>query len=155
MLSDLLTKEGATVEELIEAGLVVQPEEGADGKSRQPWDRFRNRVIFPITDHSDRVIAFGARTLEPDGKPKYLNSSDSPLFHKGRTLYRYMAAREAMATIKEGPLSRGPDRHRGLCRRDRAGRGGHRHGGGAAGHGADRGAARPAVAGGAGADPVL
>jgi DNA primase len=107
MLLDLLTKEGASVEELIEAGLVVQPEEGADGKSRQPWDRFRNRVIFPITDHSERVIAFGARTLEPDGKPKYLNSSDSPLFHKGRTLYRYMAAREAMAAIKEGPLSQG------------------------------------------------
>jgi DNA primase len=100
MLLEVLTKEGASVDELIEAGLVVQPEEGADGKSRQPWDRFRNRVIFPITDHSERVIAFGARTLDPDGKPKYLNSSDSPLFHKGRTLYRYMAAREAMAAIK-------------------------------------------------------
>jgi DNA primase len=112
MLLDVLTKEGASVEELIEAGLVVQPEDGADGKSRQPWDRFRNRVIFPITDHSERVIAFGARTLEPDGKPKYLNSSDSPLFHKGRTLYRYMAAREAMAAIKApagetNPLSQG------------------------------------------------
>jgi len=106
-LFEYLTKEGASVEELIEAGLVVQPDEGADGKSRQPWDRFRNRVIFPITDHSERVIAFGARTLDPDGKPKYLNSSDSPLFHKGRTLYRYMAAREELAKIKEGPASRG------------------------------------------------
>ena len=107
LLFELLTKEGATTEELIEAGLVVQPEEGADGKSRQPWDRFRNRVIFPITDTGNRVIAFGARTLDPDGKPKYLNSSDSPLFHKGRTLYRYMAAREEMAKIKDGPLSQG------------------------------------------------
>lgn len=111
-LFDLLIKEGATTEELIEAGLVVQPEEGADGqsgkaKARQPWDRFRNRVIFPITDTGNRVIAFGARTLDPDGKPKYLNSSDSPLFHKGRTLYRYMAAREEMAKIKDGPLSQG------------------------------------------------
>ncbi|MDP3492186.1 MAG: DNA primase [Hyphomonadaceae bacterium] len=101
-LSDFLTKQGATIEELIEAGLLVQPDDG-----KQPWDRFRNRVIFPITDHSNRPIAFGARTLEPDGKPKYLNSSDSPLFHKGRTLYRYMDAREALAPIKEGPLSRG------------------------------------------------
>jgi DNA primase len=107
-LSDFLTKQGATVEELIEAGLLVQPEDG-----KQPWDRFRNRVIFPITDHSNRPIAFGARTLEPDGKPKYLNSSDSPLFHKGRTLYRYMDAREALAALnspkdgKDGPLSRG------------------------------------------------
>jgi DNA primase len=112
MLLDLLTKDGATIDELIEAGLVVQPEDSADGKARQPWDRFRNRVIFPITDHADRVIAFGARTLDPDGKPKYLNSSDSPLFHKGRTLYRYMAAREDMAKIKpapgeDNPLSRG------------------------------------------------
>ncbi len=101
-LSDYLTKQGATLEELIEAGLLVQPEDG-----KQPWDRFRNRVIFPITDHSNRPIAFGARTLDPDGKPKYLNSSDSPLFHKGRTLYRYMDAREALAPLKEGPLSRG------------------------------------------------
>ena len=112
-LFEHLTKEGATPEELIEAGLIVQPEaEEGDGqsgkpKSRQPWDRFRNRVIFPITDTGGRVIAFGARTLEPDGKPKYLNSSDSPLFHKGRTLYRYMAAREEQAKIKDGPLSRG------------------------------------------------
>jgi len=106
-LSDHLTAQGASLEELIEAGLLVQPEDGGDGKSRQPWDRFRNRVIFPITDTGNRVIAFGARTLEPDGKPKYLNSSDSPLFHKGRTLYRYMAAREEMAKVKDGPLSRG------------------------------------------------
>jgi DNA primase len=106
-LSDHLTSQGASLEELIEAGLLVQPEDGADGKARAPWDRFRNRVIFPITDHSERVIAFGARTLEPDGKPKYLNSSDSPLFHKGKTLYRYMAAREELAKIKSGPLSRG------------------------------------------------
>ena len=101
-LSDFLTKQGASIEELIEAGLLVQPDDG-----KQPWDRFRNRVIFPITDHSNRPIAFGARTLEPDGKPKYLNSSDSPLFHKGRTLYRYMDAREALAPIKTGSLSRG------------------------------------------------
>jgi DNA primase len=106
-LFEHLTKQGATAEDLIEAGLVVKPEdETGDGK-RQPWDRFRNRVIFPITDHSERVIAFGARTLDPDGKPKYLNSSDSPLFHKGRTLYRYMAAREAMAAVKQGPLAQG------------------------------------------------
>ncbi len=102
-LSDHLTKQGATIEELIEAGLLVEPDE----KGKQPWDRFRNRVIFPIADQGGKVIAFGARTLEPDGKPKYLNSSDSPLFHKGRTLYRYSAAREALAPLKEGPLSRG------------------------------------------------
>ncbi len=102
-LSDVLTKQGATLEELVEAGLLVEPEEAG----KQPWDRFRNRVIFPIADQGGMIIAFGARTLDPDGKPKYLNSSDSPLFHKGRTLYRYGPAREALAAIKEGPLSRG------------------------------------------------
>lgn len=102
-LSDFLTRHhGAAVDDLVEAGLLVQPEDG-----KQPWDRFRNRVIFPITDHANRVIAFGARTLEPDGKPKYLNSSDSSLFHKGRTLYRYMDARQALASLKDGPLARG------------------------------------------------
>ncbi|HEX5005604.1 MAG TPA: DNA primase [Hyphomonadaceae bacterium] len=107
-LADVLTKQGATTEELIEAGLLVEPEEkGPEGKKKAPWDRFRNRVIFPIADQAGKIIAFGARTLEPDGKPKYLNSSDGPLFHKGRTLYRYMPAREALAQIKDGPLSRG------------------------------------------------
>lgn len=102
-LSDHLTAQGATVAQLVEAGLLVEPDESG----KQPWDRFRNRVIFPITDPQGQVIAFGARTLDPDGKPKYLNSSDSVLFHKGRTLYRYRAAREALADMKSGPLSRG------------------------------------------------
>jgi DNA primase len=106
-LADLLTKQGASIDELIEAGLLVRPDDEGGSRTREPYDRFRNRVIFPISDPGGRIIAFGARTLDPDGKPKYLNSSDSPLFHKGRTLYRYGAAREAMAQIKEGPLSRG------------------------------------------------
>lgn len=106
-LSEELVRKGAKVEELIEAGLLVRPEDESGGKAKEPYDRFRNRVIFPIADPGGRIIAFGARTLEPDGKPKYLNSSDSPLFHKGETLYRYGPAREAMAQLKDGPLSRG------------------------------------------------
>ena len=102
-LADTLVREGASPRDLVEAGLLVEGEEG-----KAPYDRFRNRVIFPICDTQGRVIAFGARTLDPDGKPKYLNSSDSPLFHKGKTLYRYMQAREALArTQAAGPLARG------------------------------------------------
>lgn len=88
-----LKSKGFKTDELVEAGLAVQKDGGGE-----PYDRFRGRVIFPITDRRGGVIAFGGRALEPDAKPKYLNSSDSPLFHKGKVLYRYKAAREAMAS---------------------------------------------------------
>ena len=65
---------------LIEAGLLIQ----VDGK--EPYDRFRGRLMIPIKDARGRVIAFGGRVIG-DGEPKYLNSPDTPLFDKGRTLY--------------------------------------------------------------------
>ncbi len=73
---------------LVEAGLLIRPDDGV------AYDRFRGRVTFPITDRRGRVIAFGARILD-DGKPKYLNSPDTPLFNKGRVLYGMAAARRA------------------------------------------------------------
>ena len=73
---------------LVEAGLLIRPDGGT------PYDRFRGRVIFPITDRRGRVIAFGGRVLG-DGKPKYLNSPETPLFDKGRVLYGLATAREA------------------------------------------------------------
>ncbi len=77
-----LAREGASEQLIIEAGLLIQP----DDRNRSPYDRFRGRVMFPILDQKGRVIAFGGRILE-DGEPKYLNSPETPLFHKGRTLY--------------------------------------------------------------------
>jgi len=77
-----LTREGATEQLMVESGLLIQP----DDRSRTPYDRFRGRVMFPITDRKGRVIAFGGRILG-DGEPKYLNSPETPLFHKGRNLY--------------------------------------------------------------------
>jgi DNA primase len=74
---------------LIEAGLLKRPDEG--GAS---FDLFRGRVTYPIADRRGRVIAFGARLLG-DGQPKYLNSPETPLFHKGSTLYGLAQAREA------------------------------------------------------------
>ncbi|MGE0774277.1 MAG: DNA primase, partial [Sphingomonadaceae bacterium] len=68
------------VEKLIEAGLLIS----VDGK--EPYDRFRGRLMIPIRDPRGRVIAFGGRILG-DGEPKYLNSPDTPLFDKGRTLF--------------------------------------------------------------------
>ncbi len=79
----------------IEAGLLIAPEaSGRDG--REPYDRFRGRVMFPITDRRGRIIAFGGRILG-DGQPKYLNSPDTPLFHKGTVLYGLAQAREPAA----------------------------------------------------------
>ncbi|MFZ3349545.1 MAG: DNA primase [Xanthobacteraceae bacterium] len=78
------------VEDMIEAGLLVAGEDIA-----VPYDRFRDRVIFPIADWRGRVIAFGGRALEKDVSAKYLNSPETPLFHKGGTLYNIAAARKA------------------------------------------------------------
>lgn len=89
---DHLKAEGFKLDEIVEAGLAVEKDGGGD-----PYDRFRGRVMFPIEDSRGAVIAFGGRALEKDAKPKYLNSSDSPLFHKSKVLYRYKAARTAMA----------------------------------------------------------
>ena len=75
---------------LLQAGLIVRPDDGRDS-----FDFFRGRVIFPITDRRGRVIAFGGRIIG-DGQPKYLNSRDTPLFDKGRTLYALDKAREGV-----------------------------------------------------------
>ena len=78
------------VEDMVEAGLLVSGEDIA-----VPYDRFRDRVMFPITDWRGRVIAFGGRALDKDVAAKYLNSPETPLFHKGATLYNIAGARKA------------------------------------------------------------
>ena len=79
-----------SVEDMVEAGLLV-----AGDDIPVPYDRFRDRVMFPITDWRGRVIAFGGRALEKEVAAKYLNSPETPLFHKGATLYNIAAARKA------------------------------------------------------------
>ena len=74
--------------------MLIQPDEG-----KEPYDRFRGRLMFPIRDPRGRVIAFGGRILG-DGEPKYLNSPDTPLFDKGRTLYNLDRAGPASRTAK-------------------------------------------------------
>src|SRR5438067_4612542 len=76
-------------EVLVEAGLVIS----ADGGKR--YDRFRDRVMFPIHDSRGRVIGFGGRVIDR-GEPKYLNSPETPLFSKGRELYGLFLARDAI-----------------------------------------------------------
>jgi DNA primase len=79
------------VEDMIEAGLIV-----AGAEIAVPYDRFRDRIMFPISDWRGRVIAFGGRALEKEVSAKYLNSPETPLFHKGATLYNIAAARQAV-----------------------------------------------------------
>jgi DNA primase len=67
--------------------------------SGRVYDKFRDRLIFPIHDRRGRVIAFGGRVLEKDDGPKYLNSPETPLFHKGRELYGLWQVRQAHAKI--------------------------------------------------------
>ncbi len=91
-LLEHLTGKGFTRERLAEAGLIGVPRDGGS-----PYDRFRGRVIFPIRDARGRCIAFGARAIAAGQEPKYLNSPDTPLFDKGRTLYNVGPARTAAA----------------------------------------------------------
>jgi DNA primase len=92
-----LTAAGFDADLIVEAGLCARPEGGGT-----PYDRFRDRIIFPIRDARGRTIAFGGRAMAADARAKYLNSPETPLFDKGRTLYNLGPAREALA--KSGPL---------------------------------------------------
>src|SRR5438874_3875178 len=96
-LKEHLGKEGISVEDMVEAGLLV-----AGDDIPVPYDRFRDHVMFPITDLRGRVIAFGGRALEKDVAAKYMNSPETPLFHKGDNLYNHAPAR--LATHNGSPL---------------------------------------------------
>jgi len=95
-----LSRKGFTQQELLQAGLAAQRETGGVA------DRFRGRVVFPIHDVAGRVVAFGGRLLA-DGEPKYLNSPETPLYHKSNVLYGLHRAkepirREGVGIIVEG-----------------------------------------------------
>ncbi len=89
-LRDHLASKGVAARDMIEAGLLIEHEDVA-----VPYDRFRDRVMFPITDLRGRVIAFGGRALSKEVQAKYLNSPETPLFHKGANLYNQHRARKA------------------------------------------------------------
>src|SRR5436190_3987886 len=102
-LSTHLRQKGATQEQLETSGLVVKKEEGGS------YDRFRGRLIFPVFDAQGKPIAFGGRTLDPDGEPKYLNSPETPAYTKGHHLYglhltRDDIRRQGFAILVEGYL---------------------------------------------------
>ena len=83
---------------LAEAGLIVERERGGGRETDRYYDRFRDRVMFPIRDARGRVIAFGGRIIDA-GEPKYLNSPETVLFHKGRELYGLYETRRARRAL--------------------------------------------------------
>jgi DNA primase len=90
-LKDYLIAKGAHGPDLAAAGLLVTPDDGAAS-----FDRFRDRIMFPIADGRGRVVSFGGRAMDPNVPAKYLNGPDSPLFDKGRTLYGLAEARRLL-----------------------------------------------------------
>lgn len=92
-----LTAQNVTRDDIIAAGLARPADDG-----RPMRDFFYNRVMFPIGDGRGRIVAFGARALEADAKPKYINTGETSLFSKGTQLYNFAAARAA--AIKAGTI---------------------------------------------------
>lgn len=93
-LCEALQKQGVTPEQLDEAGLSVKSD-----YNNKVQDRFRNRIIFPIENPKGQVIAFGGRAMDANARAKYLNSPETPIFHKGATLYHFGRARKAAAGL--------------------------------------------------------
>ena len=89
-LFEALRAKGVDEALIVEAGLAARPDDGG-----APYDRFRGRIVFPIRDGQGRAIALGGRAMDPEARAKYLNSPETPLFDKGRSLYNLKPAREA------------------------------------------------------------
>ncbi len=92
---------GQPLDRLLRSGLVTQRDEG------RPYDRFRNRLIIPIARETGSVIAFGGRALAADQQPKYLNSPETPLYAKGRTLYGLHLTKQAVRKVGYAVLVEG------------------------------------------------
>lgn len=89
-LKDALIAKDISLKQMEDCGLVVAAEDGS-----APYDRFRNRIMFPIADLRGRIVAFGGRAMDKNVRAKYLNSPETVLFHKGKMLYNAAIARKA------------------------------------------------------------
>jgi DNA primase len=106
-----LTANGYAEQDLVDCGLVTQraSDDGAQASSRDVrlFDRFRERIMFPIRDASGGMAGFGARILNPDDFPKFLNSPETPLFSKSRILYGFDRARKPIRTADQAVIVEG------------------------------------------------
>ncbi|MGI9440738.1 MAG: DNA primase [Parvibaculales bacterium] len=88
-LIEYLTARNINMAQIVASGMAIKP----DGNGA-PYDRFRDRVMFPIADTGGRIIAFGGRAMQAGERAKYLNSPETPIFHKGRELFNFARARK-------------------------------------------------------------
>ena len=95
------TKRGYSSEDLLEVGLVSERDNGGY------YDRFRNRVMIPIRDEDGKMSGFGARIVDPNDIPKFLNSPETPIFSKGRLLYGLDRARKPIRTVDQAVIVEG------------------------------------------------
>ena len=100
-LTTFLVKKNFSQKNLVRAGLI------AEGKNNSYYDRFRNRIIFPIFNVRDEVIGFGGRIIDPEDKPKYLNSPETLIFSKKHVLYGLNWARKSMRASEEAVVVEG------------------------------------------------
>ncbi|MDB5446014.1 MAG: primase, partial [Phenylobacterium sp.] len=96
-LKDYLVTKGARPQALVESGLLIVPEDGG-----APYDRFRDRIIFPIAAPRGRIVSFGGRAMDPQARAKYLNGPETQVFHKGHQLYGLAEARKMLAAAPAG-----------------------------------------------------
>ena len=101
-LARFLRKHGVSDGELLEAGLAIKPDGGGE-----LWDRFRQRIIIPIHDEHGELVAFGGRVIDDTNQPKYLNTSQTALYDKGRTLFNLHRARKPIHEMKHAVLMEG------------------------------------------------
>ncbi|HEX6860551.1 MAG TPA: DNA primase [Caulobacteraceae bacterium] len=97
-LKDYLIAKGAKPGELVETGLLIAPEDGG-----APYDRFRDRIIFPIADARGRIVSFGGRAMDPQARAKYLNGPETSVFHKGGLVYGLPEARKLLHSGEGDP----------------------------------------------------
>ncbi len=84
-LNNYLLEKGISNEDILLTGLIIK----SDKKKNSFYDRYRDRIIFPITNTYGKIVGFGGRVINEDNKPKYMNSPETELFHKGNLLYNY------------------------------------------------------------------
>lgn len=93
LITHLLNK-NCDINDIIDCGMAIKPDNNS-----KPYDRFRGRIMFPIRNTQGHCIAFGGRALDPNARAKYLNSPETPLFNKGRSLYNHAPARQASGQV--------------------------------------------------------